>query len=75
MKKFKLIIVGFCLIGHPSLLGQNYIKTENLKWNEIALNEKYWQFEDSIEIIDPNNNPSIKIEGRSEEHTSELQSH
>ncbi len=64
MKKFILVLTGFCLIGHSSLMGQNYIKTENLKWNEITLNEKHWQFEDSFEIIDPNNDPSIKIEGK-----------
>jgi hypothetical protein len=64
MKKLILMITSFCLIGHSSLIGQNYIKTENLKWNEITLNEKYWEFEDSFEIITPNNNPSIKIEGK-----------
>ncbi len=65
MKKFILMFVGFCLMSHSSLIGQNYIKAENLKWNEITLNEKHWQFEDSFEIIDLNNDSSIKIEGKS----------
>lgn len=64
MKKFVLIIIGFCLTGQLSLMGQNYIKAENLEWNEIILNEKNWQFEESFEIIDTVNNPSIKFKGK-----------
>jgi hypothetical protein len=58
------MFAGFCLIGHSSLIGQHYTKTENLKWNEITFNEKNWYFEENFEIINTENNPSINIKGK-----------